>query len=356
MALNADATSIKFQLEQCKTAIDRTATGLGDICTLISSINRKQAKIRDKGDALATAAVEYSQSDLPTVQKGLDSFGRTAANVQEYRDAYLHSVERNVINPVSYYDKECKEARSELVKIEKETKKYEKTLKNPNSPDSAIVRNRVVSNTEKMKESILKFEEKRLNDVKKHLQEYCRLEMTFAAKCLEQWSRCYQDLQNINPGEDLLTFEQLVAPQRLMANLGYNRNEREQGLVSQLQNTSLTQPKSMQQQTSSFVSNFSAKSQNISYGTPSASARTQKTNSSAHSSATNFSNQQMPSIPPSNQTSVTQMQPVSARSSNGNNDDVSEDDDEETESETETETESEEEIRPQAAARQSWAQ
>ena len=155
--------------------------------------------------------------------------------------------------------------------------------------------------------------------------------MTFAAKCLEQWSRCYQDLQNINPGEDLLTFEQLVAPQRLMANLGYNRNEREQGLVSQLQNTSLTQdriklifhwivcrgllnwivcnrcchrkdaahfrcftslckkviiprkPKSMQQQTSSFVSNFSAKSQNISYGTPSASARTQKTNSSAHS-------------------------------------------------------------------------
>ena len=70
--------------------------------------------------------------------------------------------------------------------------------------------------------------------------------MTFAAKCLEQWSRCYQDLQNINPGEDLLTFEQLVAPQRLMANLGYNRNEREQGLVSQLQNTSLTQARIQQ--------------------------------------------------------------------------------------------------------------
>ena len=32
------------------------------------------------------------------------------------------------------------------------------------------MRNRVVANTEKMKESILKFEEKRLNDVKKHLQ------------------------------------------------------------------------------------------------------------------------------------------------------------------------------------------
>lgn len=359
MALGADATSIKFQLEQCKTAIDRTASGLGDICTLISSINRKQAKIRDKGDDLASAAVEYAQSDLPTIQKGLDSFGRTAANVQEYRDAYLHSVERNVINPISYYHKECKEARAELTKIEKETKKYEKTLKNPTSPDSAIVRNRVVSNTEKMKESILKFEEKRLQDVKKNLQEYCRLEMTFAAKCLEQWSKCYQDLQSVNPQEDLITFEKLVAPQRLMANLGYNSNrtEREQGLVSQLQNTSLTQPKSMQQQTSSFVSNFSAKSQNLSYGTPAQSARSQKTTSSSHSSGTNFTNHQVPSIsatqpPPSNQTSVTQMQPISARSSNGNQESETE-----TETETESETESEEEeIRPQAAARQSWAQ
>ena len=45
----------------------------------------------------------------------------------------------------------------------------------------------------------------------------------------------------MNPVEDLITFETLVAPQRLMSNLGYNRNEREQGLVSQLQNTSLTQ-------------------------------------------------------------------------------------------------------------------
>ena len=64
----------------------------------------------------------------------------------------------------------------------------------------------------------------------------------------------------------------------------------------------------------------------------------------------------MPSIPPSSQTSVTQMQPVSARSSNGNNDDVSEDEETETETETETESEEEEEIRPQGAARQSWAQ
>ena len=98
--------------------------------------------------------------------------------------------------------------------------------------------------------------------------------MTFAAKSLEQWSQCYQELENVNPTEDIVAFEKVISPQRLMASLGLNtRNEREQGLVSQLQNTSLQQPKLLQQQSQSFSanlgSNLSNKSaSNISYGTP----------------------------------------------------------------------------------------
>ena len=49
----------------------------------------KHGKIRDRGDAMAKSTVEYSQSDLPTMQVGLDAFGRTVANVQEYREAYV---------------------------------------------------------------------------------------------------------------------------------------------------------------------------------------------------------------------------------------------------------------------------
>jgi hypothetical protein len=283
------------------------------------------------------------------MQLGLDKFGRTAANVQEYRDAYLHSIESSVINPISYYDRECKEARSELNKIEKEMKKYEKTLKNPSSPDSAIVRNRVIGSTEKMKESILKFEEKRLKDVKKNLQEYCRLEMTFAAKCLEQWSQCYQELDSVNPTEDLIAFEKVISPQRLMTSLGLNsnsRNEREQGLVSQLQNTSLQQPKLLQQQSASFASTLGNKSaSNISYGTPIQSARSQNTTIPSQYSGVSTNVQ-------GGQTSVTQMQPVSARSSNGN---------EESETETETESEDDEEESEEESTRPrrtttGWAQ
>ena len=41
---------------------------------------------------MASSTVEYSQSDLPTMQIGLDAFGRTVANVQEYREAYVSLV------------------------------------------------------------------------------------------------------------------------------------------------------------------------------------------------------------------------------------------------------------------------
>ena len=61
-------------------------------------------------------------------------------NVYVICNYQLHSIESSVINPISYYDRECKEARSELNKIEKEMKKYEKTLKNPVSNQSLIMR------------------------------------------------------------------------------------------------------------------------------------------------------------------------------------------------------------------------
>jgi len=341
--LSVDATSMKFQIDQCKAAIDRTSKGLGEMCSYMSSINSKQGKIRDRGDEMAKSTIEYATTDLSTMQVGLDSFGRSIANVQEYRNAYLHSIDASVITPIYAFDRECKDARAELNKLEKDQRKYEKTLKNPNSPDSAIIRNRVLQSTENMKQSILKFEEKRLSDTKKHLMEYCRLEMTFAAKCLEQFSQCYQELAKVAPEEDLIEFEKVVSPQRLMSSLGYNnqqRGQREQNLVTQLQNTSLSQPKSLTQQSQQFQSSFASNlrsTSNVSYGTP-----VQSTARSHHSAAS------MQSETPVTAT----IQMPSARSSNGNVDD-----EESEEGETETESEDDDDVPPARTTRTSaWAQ
>ena len=102
----------------------------------------------------------------------------------------------------------------------------------------------VKRSTKLLEESILKFEEKRLHDVKQAMMEYCRIEMTFAAKCLEQWSNCYQTLAKVSPQEDMIVFQQSLQPYKLTERLGVNTlaNGQQSSLSSQLQNTSLTQP------------------------------------------------------------------------------------------------------------------
>merc|ERR1719228_3209319 len=103
----------------------------------------------------------------------------------------------------------------------------------------------VKRSTKFLEESILKFEEKRLCDLKQVLMEYARIEMTFAAKCLENWSQVYQKLNQVNPAEDMIIFQQSLNPRQLTDQLGVNsrfNGMQQQSLTSQLQNTSMTQP------------------------------------------------------------------------------------------------------------------
>ena len=54
-----------------------------------------------------------------------------------------------------------------------------------------------------MKERVLDFEAQRLKDVKEVLTEYCRIELTYAAKSLEQWSQCMQKVTQMSPDDDI---------------------------------------------------------------------------------------------------------------------------------------------------------
>ena len=54
-----------------------------------------------------------------------------------------------------------------------------------------------------MKERVLDFEAQRLQDVKEVLTEYCLIELTYAAKSLEQWSQCMQKVTQMSPDDDI---------------------------------------------------------------------------------------------------------------------------------------------------------
>jgi hypothetical protein len=60
-----------------------------------------------------------------------------------------------------------------------------------------------------MKERVLDFEAQRLQDVKEVLTEYCRIELTYAAKSLEQWSQCMQKVTQMSPDDDIKVVERI---------------------------------------------------------------------------------------------------------------------------------------------------
>lgn len=313
---------------------------MGVTCDKMGSINRKQAKIRDRGDELAHNFVEYAVKELPSMQAGLDGFSKHISDVQDYRQAYIDQVDQKVLPILTNYGKKCKDTKKDLKKFEtdrnKERKKIDQINKSKSTGQLAQTQNELGRLTESVKrstklleESILKFEEKRLHDLKQSLMEYCRIEMTFAAKCLEQWSNCYQKMAKVNPGEDMIVFQQSLQPYKLTDRLGVNSiyGNGDGSLATQLQNTSLTQPNLL---------------------TPSAHATSQKDlqSSAAPVSAVNRSQ---------HSTNVSQM------TQNGTHDDSEDEevtDDEGSEYETETDEESAEaeEInsRPSGAVRTGW--
>jgi len=250
--MTSNITAMDVQSRVCADAIDKAEKYLGNICDKMASVNRKHAKIRDRGDELAHTSVEYAVKELPSIQAGLDAFGKNASDIQDYRQAYIDQVDSKVLSVLSDYGKKCKDARADLKRFEadrnKEKKKIDSINKAKTTSQLAQTQNDLVRLTESVKrstklleESILKFEEKRLHDVKQAMMEYCRIEMTFAAKCLEQWSNCYQTLAKVSPQEDMIVFQQSLQPYKLTERLGVNIGQTS-SLSTQLQNTSLTQP------------------------------------------------------------------------------------------------------------------
>lgn len=346
----SNITALDVQSRVCNDAIDKAQKYMGVTCEKMGSINRKQAKIRDRGDELAHSFVEYAVKELPSMQAGLDGFSKHISDVQDYRQAYIDQIDQKVLPILTDYGKKCKDAKKDLKKFEtdrnKERKKIDAMSKSKNTgqlygqaTNWAQTQNELGRLTESVKrstklleESILKFEEKRLHDLKQSLMEYCRIEMTFAAKCLEQWSSCYQKMAKVNPGEDMIVFQQSLQPYKLTERLGVNSiygNGTDSTLANQLQNTSLSQPQML-------TPSAHAQSQQ-SMATPITSVNRSGNNTGAHS------------------TSVTQMS-----GQNGNHLEDSEEISEEEESEYETETDEEtaeiEETasRPSGSVRTGW--
>jgi len=249
--MTSNLTAMDVQSRVCTETIDKAEKYLGVMCEKMSSANRKNAKIRDRGDELAHGCVEYAVKELPSMQAGLDAFGKHLSDVQDYRQAYIDQIDQKVIHVLTDYGQKCKDAKRDLKKFESDRNKERKKIDSRNKAKTtqqlaqsqnelARLTDSVKRSTKLLEESILKFEEKRLADLKHIMMEYCRIEMTFAAKCLEQFSSCYQNLAKVSTAEDMIVFQQSLQPYKLTERLGVNPGGTP--ISQQLQTTSPAQP------------------------------------------------------------------------------------------------------------------
>jgi len=355
----ANKSMVTLSQKVATDAVQRAEKHLGNMCQNIGNINVKHGKIRDLADRLAHGCVAYGNEEYGTSLNELHHFAEHVSAVQDYRQAYIDQIQQKVVPILSGYGMKCKSAKNEIKKLEKqqkdEIKKANKIKKaNGNMQQQAqhshelqILSNSVASQTQLMKERVLDFEAQRLQDVKEVLTEYCRIELTYAAKSLEQWSQCMQKVTQMSPDDDIKEFEKLLNP-HMTTHAGIGM----QSTANALANMSHQQPtlaKSTYNSTTSVpTSHFSAS--NLPQrppNQPSNQSISQPSVASINSHQTTVSQ----AVPPASQNPSLMSQPPQQTTSQVQafNEQPYETDD--TESEYETMSEEEEEEEPQAPTR-----
>ncbi|XP_064466424.1 CBY1-interacting BAR domain-containing protein 1-A-like isoform X4 [Ornithodoros turicata] len=168
--------------------LNQTECHIGELCCQLSHYSRKAASLRNAGDNLATALLNYSQEEVlnPSLKTALANTAEVVAMEQDFRNTLVHRVHKNVVYELSHYGKICKAAKvdEKLFKATTEEKR----------------------SRQKLERQMETFERRKLSDIKRILLEYITAEMVFHSKALEGLSTAHQHIISISVMNDLQSF------------------------------------------------------------------------------------------------------------------------------------------------------
>ncbi|XP_038135969.1 CBY1-interacting BAR domain-containing protein 2-like isoform X2 [Cyprinodon tularosa] len=234
-------------MQAMELVLNNSEKHLGELCSILASYTRKTAKLRDKVDMLVSALFDFSRSEDPEFQVGLNNLAEDLAMVQDYRHAQVERLETRVVSPLKAYGDIFKHKRTELKKFsadlnreQKEVQKLEKLrLRNPADrqrlAQAEVDAQRASTNAQQsikhFEETMTHFQRQKLEDVKvwicSHIaeqillpslnplcsfslqnifREFLTVEMLFHAKALEVFSHTYQNMEAMNAEKDLELF------------------------------------------------------------------------------------------------------------------------------------------------------
>ncbi|XP_033754764.1 protein FAM92A-like [Pecten maximus] len=277
MIMSRTGAEMRASETQSKFIQDRVSLvekHFGQLCDTMSSITRKTARLRDKGDQLAKDITTYSEADShnPSMLRCLTEFATNLSAIQDYRQAEVTRLDAKVVQPLSNYGIKCKQAKNDLKSAftaqDKESKQKRKLdmLRQKNPGDRSQISQAETelqkasveaSRTSKnLHQQVDKFELEKLKDIKKMLSDFVNIEMMFHAKALEVYTQCYQNISSVDVEEDIDEFRSKLTPPNSAARMNMVRSSSYSSLNTNT-NSKQTTPTKMNRQLSAPTSSQS---------------------------------------------------------------------------------------------------
>lgn len=216
------ATDAKVRFVQDRVAL--AETHLADLCSAFASYARKEARLRDKGDALSNSLGGYGSADSVhrSLSFALASFAADLAAIEDHRQAEIDRMETKVVRQLSAYETICKMAKDSVKatcrarekQLERQRQLQKIRDKGPSnrqqiSEAESELRKAMQDATQtlqQLEDQTDTFEKKKLLDIKRILTDFIHIELIFHSKAVELLTQAYGHIQAINISEDLEEF------------------------------------------------------------------------------------------------------------------------------------------------------
>nr|XP_044995811.1 protein FAM92A-like [Jaculus jaculus] len=208
----------------------------GKLCQIFAAYTRKTARVRDKGDLLASEIKMYAATETPTLKQGLQNFAKEFAKIQDYRQAQIERFESKIVKTLRMYGIIIKmkreDLKAQLASKSQEIKqrmKLEKTRRQSPWNRCAITQaelklqraeTRSAQSTQYLLDNMDNFQRQKLKDIKYIFSEFITIEMLFFGRALEFYTAAYKSIQNIDEEKDFEFFQTFLCPSSFSVGLG----------------------------------------------------------------------------------------------------------------------------------------
>ncbi|OQV13044.1 putative Protein FAM92B [Hypsibius exemplaris] len=221
-----DPAALEFQSKIINGHTQNTGVFFGRFCSGFAAYSRNLGAIRDQGDEIARSFAQYSetQAHSPVTKKQLTEFSGHLAAVQDHMHARILRLENKVVMGFSKYGAMCHVLKGEVekgVSIRDREQKYQDDLqrmqvKLKDDRDSTVRQQKLdfaavaASDAQRAHDLLLreadKFEQQKLEDMRRLLMNFCEIELAFHAKALKLYTQAYRSAKKLDMVDDIANF------------------------------------------------------------------------------------------------------------------------------------------------------